>query len=424
MPAAPSDPAPEAGTDAAAAAGWGDLAETAEEDAPVFRTKLYGFIDYHAEKVAQTPDSVDENGDTVYVDNPWELDILNLNLMLQGAVYDRYRFFLNLAAPSSGSNIEDLSLLVRNAWVEAPLVSSLLVLRAGKLYRRFGLYNEILDATPTFIGIEAPELFDKDHLLLTRTTNLMLHGSLPFEAGVVNYAVTTGADERAEGAVPIGVDLQTELNFGLTLGTSFYHTGGDAVPSMAVGDGSPRGGVVNWMLNDRYAVFGGYAQLDLRGVILQAEYWRAVHDATRDPGAMALLGEAGSLNPAQLDRFFVGGDPAAGVRTDADYVIDTAYFRAGYEIPVGQLSSITPYLQVDYYANPETVNDKDLGGDNEAGLTDNGKFEKYTIGAVLRPVPQVALKIDGSGHRQDFNGKSEFYPEVRFSLSYLWELAQ
>jgi len=130
------------------------------------------------------------------------------------------------------------------------------------------------------------------------------------------------------------------------------------------------------------------------------------------------------LNPAQLDRFFVGGDPQAGMLTDADYAIDTAYFRGGYEIPIGNLASITPYVQFDWYENPETVNNKDLGGDNEAGLTDNGEFEKYTVGAVLRPVPPVALKIDGSGHRQDFNGKSEFYPEVRFSLSYLWELAQ
>jgi hypothetical protein len=41
----------------------------------------------------------------------------------------------------------------------------------------------------------------------------------------------------------------------------------------------------------------------------------------------------------------------------------------------------------------------------------------------MRPVSQVALKVDGSGHRQKFNGKSEFYPELRISLAYLWELA-
>jgi uncharacterized protein YhjY with autotransporter beta-barrel domain len=119
----------------------------------------------------------------------------------------------------------------------------------------------------------------------------------------------------------------------------------------------------------------------------------------------------------------VNGDPEQGVNTKAKYTIDTAYFRGGYEIAVGQLASVTPYVQVDYYSNPETINNKDLGGDNEAGLTDNGKFEKYTLGAVLRPVTQVAVKLDASGHRQKFNGKSEFYPEVRLSISYLWELA-
>lgn len=68
-----------------------------------------------------------------------------------------------------------------------------------------------------------------------------------------------------------------------------------------------------------------------------------------------MLGSSGSLNPAQLDRLFVGGDPSASVRTDADYAIDTAYIRAGYEIPVGQLASVTPYLQFDYYENPEPL---------------------------------------------------------------------
>lgn len=99
LPAAPPDtaagsegfspPPPVEGADAAAdagAAGWGDLASTSAEDAPVFRTKLYGFIDYHAGKVAKTPDSVDASGNTAFVENPWELDILNLNVMLQGSL--------------------------------------------------------------------------------------------------------------------------------------------------------------------------------------------------------------------------------------------------------------------------------------------------------------------------------------------------
>jgi hypothetical protein len=121
---------------------------------------------------------------------------------------------LNLAAPGSGSKVEDLSLLVRNAWVEAPLIDGSLILRAGKLYRRFGLSNEILDATPTFIGIEAPELFDEDHLLLTRTTNLMLHGSLGFDSGVVNYALTTGAARELKAARLLNASADVNANVG------------------------------------------------------------------------------------------------------------------------------------------------------------------------------------------------------------------
>jgi hypothetical protein len=102
--------------------------------------------------------------------------VLNLNVMVQGTVLERYRYFLNLAAPKAGEIGDDVLIGVRNAWVEAPLVGDALQVRLGKTYRRFGLYNEILDATPTFIGIEPPELFDADHLMLTRTTNLMLSG--------------------------------------------------------------------------------------------------------------------------------------------------------------------------------------------------------------------------------------------------------
>ena len=394
-----------------------------QEDAPIFRSKLYGFIDAHLEKVAKTPDSVDEGGDTVYAENPLELDLPNVHAMVQGSIYDTYRFFLNLAAPGSGSNIDDEGMVVRNAWVELPIVRQYLNLRAGKTYRRFGLYNEILDAVPTFIGIEPPEIFDKDHLLLTRTTTFMLHGTTELGSAVLNYSVTSGNDERDGKAIPLGADAYIELPFGLRLGSSFYTTGGNAVPSRAVGDGSPRGGVANWMTRDKYFIVGGYAQLKRAGWILQAEYWHAKHNALRDPDALALLAEDGSLNAAQRNRFWVDGDPTRGFNRRAKYAVNAFYFRGGYEIAVGALSSVTPYVQFDYYQNPETVNNKSLGGDNEAGLSDDGSFEKYTLGVVLRPVPQAALKIDGSGHRQDFNGKSEFYPEIRFSLSYLWELS-
>ena len=404
------------------AAGWGDLSDFAQaaEPAPVHEARLYGFIDAYWEAVANAPEGIDENGETQWGGGGHEFDIPNMVVMLQGSLHGKYRYFLNLTSPGSGSATSDEPVQVRNAWVEAPIYGGYLKVRAGKLYRRFGLYNEILDAVPTFIGIEPPELFDKDHLMLTRTTNLMLFGEATVGAGTLNYALTTGNDERTGGAIPLGADVHY-LTSVIKVGSSFYTTGGPAAPSRSVGEGSPRGGVANWMAEDRYVIYGGYVEATPGNLVVQAEYWQADHNATRDPEAVAQLAEGG-LNERQLNRFFQEGDPANGTRNpNVQYGVRTAYLRAGYQVPVGAKGSVTPYLQGDYYANPEIVESKDLGGDAEAGQSDDGSFLKYTVGTVIRPVPEIALKLDGSAHQLQYNGATVFYPEVRVSFSYLWQ---
>lgn len=403
------------------AEGWGDLSDAGVTDeTPLFQSRLYGFINAYVEKVGKTP-ARDANGDTIFETNPYEWDVLNFNVMLQGAIAGRYKYFFNLASDGAGSNVDDATVDLRNAWVEVPLIPQYLNIRAGKTYRRFGLYNEILDAVPTFIGIEPPELFDKDHLMLTRTTNFMIHGAWAGELMTLNYSLTTGNDERSSDSLPLGGDVNADFGGWLKIGTSFYFSGPKSVPSRAVGEGSPRGGVLNWMAEDKYNVLGGYIEARLAGLLVQTAFWNGHHDATRDPDQVLLLAN-GDLNQRQMDRFFVGGDPNAGVNVDAKYDVRTFYTRMGYEFTVGEKSNITPYAQFDYFSNPETIRDKDLGGDNEAGLADNGKFIKYTIGTVIRPIPQVALKLDLSAHQQEYNGETVIYPEGRCSLSYLWEL--
>lgn len=418
------DTTAEAPTDWGDAGDWGDAADWGAAEAPkVHEARLYGFIDAYGEYVAPAPDSVDGAGETVMDDGGYEFDVPNLHVMVQGTVHGKYRYFVNLAGPGSGSVTEDAPIQVRNAWVEAPLHGRYLILRAGKTYRRFGLYNEQLDAVPTFIGIEPPELFDGDHLMLTRTTNLMLHGSVAAGAmTAIHYSVATGNDERTGSAVPLGADLHLDAGGQLKVGTSFYTSGGAAGPSRAVGDGSPSGGVANWMVEDRYMVLGGYAQVSTGALTVQTEFWHAPHDAERDPDAVASLADAG-LNPRQLKRFFQDGDPARGVAdTSVQYAVQTAYLRAGYQFPLGGEASLTPYVQADWYSNPETVADKSVGGDAEAGLADDGRFLKYTAGFVARPVPEVAVKLDGSAHQLTFNDRQVLYPEVRVSFSYLWQL--
>ena len=393
--------------------------ESAEERP--FHTRVYGYIEAYWEKVADTPDSVDAAGNTVNVNNKHEFDVRNINVMMQTRLLERFRAFLNLAAPGASS------ISVRNAWVEVALLGDFLALRFGKLYRPFGLYNEILDATPTYLGIEPPELFDDDHLMLTRTTNLMLRGTWVHESHALSYAITTGNDERRGDTVPLGFDARyTYLSPGgrlsVLFGSSAYATLGNAAPSKGVGEGSPDGGVATWMEKDKFVVFGAFAQIDLSGFQLQAAYWQAEHDATRDPAQVIQLLDA-DLNPRQRRRFFggVGTPTEADVITAVEYSVVTFYSRLGYTFN-SSIGSFSPYFQYDFYENPEAIKSKTFGGDNEAGLSDDGRFHKVTIGVVYRPISAIALKVDGSTHIQDFNGETVSYPEIRTALSYYWQL--
>lgn len=451
---APSMEEGSASTDAEAVEG-----EVYEEDgaydylegANPFNVRLYGYIDGYFEQVAPSPAGVGPAGETIFESNPFEFNVLNFHVMSQGTIFNRFRFFFNLAAQGAGSVIADEPIALRNAWVETPTWGDYLNIRFGKTYRRFGLYNEILDATPTFIGIEPPELFDPDHLMLTRTTNLMIHGSVGYRDHIVKYALMTGNDESGGGPnwptsfdlgeydfvslvadgvrVPIGLDVRYEWADVLILGTSFYTSNGSARPSRTVGEGPPRGGVANWMANDHYVVGGAFAQLSLWGFLFQVEYWLAHHDARRDPHEVLKLLDA-DLNPRQREMFGLNGaEPDVDdVATNAIYQVHAFYIRTGYAFDVdfgGWLDSpwqFTPYAQVDYYRNPESVRQKSFGGDNEAGLADDGQFLKLTGGLVYRPIPAAALKIDTSTHVQMFNQGVTFYPEIRVSYAYYWEL--
>jgi hypothetical protein len=396
----------------------------------IFTGKLYGFIEARFEKSAKSPIGPGADGNPVYVENPHVFDVPALHVMIQALILDRFRVFVNLATQGAGEPSVDEASLVRNAWVELPFYESYFNLRIGKTYRRFGLYNEQLDAVPNFPGIEPPELFDSDHLMLTRTTNLMIHGSVPFAENSFSYALMTGNDERQGGQFPIGADLHFDIGTLLRLGSSFYTTNGFAAPTRDVGEGSPNGGVINWMETDRYYVYGGYGQLTFERFLLQAEFWQAQHDGRRDPAKTILL-DGAELIPQQRTRFFGGAamPSEADVVVPVKYRVQTFYARAAYEIPFGDATgdgfawSITPYAQFDYYKNPETIRIEDFGGDNEAGIADDGLALKLTVGGILRPISSVAFKIDLSDHIQKVGGEQTGYVELRLSFAYYWEIS-
>jgi hypothetical protein len=129
---------------------------------------LYGYINSNLQKTFGYPSL--SNGETVLNDDPLEwTPVRNFHIYGQGNLSRKVSFLFNLAHRNGLVEI-------RNAWGNF-LIKEHFQVRVGKMYRKFGLYNERLDQVPTFIGIEPPEMLDTDHLFLERTTNLMVHGN-------------------------------------------------------------------------------------------------------------------------------------------------------------------------------------------------------------------------------------------------------
>lgn len=376
-------------------------------------TSFYGYLDgYFESSEDQT------SADGVVDENSFDFRVPNLSLVINSNINNDFRAFVNL----TGQGAETVS--VRNAWVEKTFAGDIIKIRLGKLYRPFGLYNEILDAVPTYIGIEPPELFDKDHLMLTRTTNFMLFGQTNLGVGSLRYSLTTGNDERESSQAPFGVDLQYNIGANWKFGYSYYDTNGKAKPA------DEEGGVLPWMAEDQYTVMGPYFQYKDSKWTLQAATYQADHKGFRDQSkATTICRKATSINNRVDQRFnCVGGSAANGSgvgssagNLDTEFKIDTWYLRVGYNFDLNNGGQITPYAQYDYYKNPEMIYDKSLGGDKEAGATDDGDFAKWTVGTVYRPNYTVAFKLDYSQHIQSVVNESKDYGEFRFSYSYFWK---
>jgi hypothetical protein len=380
--------------------------------------EVFGYFSTRVEKSWNVPALI---GDTIETDSPPKaFGHPFFAVMLRHEPADRVQVFVNLNGSTSGA------VSVRNAWGEYRFSRAFSV-RMGRIYRKFGLYNEVLDAVPSYYGIEPPETFDGDHLIISRTTTLMALGEVAVPRGRVEWSVATdnGEGSQLTGAVPVQGDLRVHLaNSMLTLGASGYTSGGEVNSDVTVGSGSPKSGVLPWVAADSFKIWNAYAQATPKRFTLQAEVARASHRTRRDPEQVLEVVANAGINPAQRARFLVnpsGPEVPANVRVNGDYSVTTWYGRAGYLIDT-RFATLGPYIQLDRYRNPETIANKLYGGDDEAGQSDDGIFVKFTTGIVIRPTPAVAAKLDGSVHRYRLNGRSVNYAELRFDVSFMFGL--
>lgn len=387
--------------------------------------KLYGYINTNAEQQFNFP-YVGPDGATVKEDDPFAwVPVKAFHLYGSAYLSENIDVLFNLA-------YNDEVIEVRNAWGNFKIRRSLQV-RVGKMYRRFGLYNERLDQIPTFTGIEPPEIFDIDHLFVTRTTNLMVHGNWNMGGSNFQYSLTTENAEggAAKGVVPLGWDLRAKSDINSwVLGTSGFKSSlnsSNTTSTVSFGDGSPKGGVLPWMDGDNFFLTGLFGEKQIGRLNIQAEYWLARHDAMRNADhVLTMVTEAG-INTQQRSRFLGSnaGKPddqltTADVVVPVKYNVKTYYIRLAYNLD-SNVGQFVPYLFLDWMSHPEVINNKTYGGDREAGLADDGIFTKTSAGVVYRPVPAVAIKLDGSIHSQKFNGETVQYPEIRLDFSWAFK---
>ncbi len=392
---------------------WIDLDKQEEN-----KLSFYGFLNLNMERVFNEP-GLDENGNTIYESSAFEISTPGFHIYGGSKISEKFTIFFNL-----GEKDGKVSLV--NAWGNWK-ISELFQIRAGRQYLRFGLFNERLDQLPTYTGIEAPELFDSDHLIVPRGTLLSIHGEkkLPKRATLKYYLSTTNGESGPEiGVMPLGWDIRYKKSW-IMFGLSGYMSNIQATKSASsveLGDGSPNGGILPWMASDKYSTFGGFLETRKGGLSVKLAYFNSNHNAVRDAPSVVALAERGLLNQAQIDRMFIEPNSITedNVNANGNYSVNTWYARFGYDFST-KAGMFTPYFFLDYYENPETIGSKTFGGDNEAGVSDNGRFYKPSLGIVYKPDEKVAVKLDASSHYYKFNGKNESYPEVRLDISYMFK---
>lgn len=336
-------------------------------------------------------------------DTRWPLDhaLPALNLELGAALHRRVHWRFEFEADGARE------VRLRQAWIDAAISGEALRVRVGPTLRRFGLHNDGLSRRAARAEVADPEPWDPDHPLLTRTTDLTVHG----QVDGVGYAVTTGRDERDDVQIPLGIDLRWG-NDAVTVGGAFYTTGGHARATEG-------GAVARWMRHDAYQVVGLYGALELGALNLDAAWFQASHEAERDPNAV--LAFVDGLTRRRRVRYLRDPDRIEldQVRTEVDYQVQSIRLAARYRLETGA-GAVVPHGRLDVHVDGERLPPK-RGGDDESGLADDGRFFVPTAGVAWWPLAGLAIKAEGALYFIEHEGEDRAFPELRAAVAWDWE---
>lgn len=375
---------------------------------------LFGYTSFLHQKINNQPE-LDSLGKTINLNSHSDWDISKFNLILQQSFDKNFSFYLNLTNNFEVNNVFGLYSL--NRYYNFKL---------GKIYRKFGHFNHIREASPFNYGIEIPESFQSNHLILDINTVFEFSGKAKLFSNNLSYTANFSFIDNINNgfSFPFGFDLRYQKSNAYTFGTSFYYSGSEAISDIGFNEGISKNGVLPWMTNDEFTVLDIFLEYKYQNFTLVGEWINSNHNSLRNGEnvfEMSVNKNDGRflINEKQIDRLKINkskGFEPSNIRQVVDYSIENYYVILTYNW-VSKIGLVSPFIKAEKYSNPELIENINYGGDNEVGRTDDGKISKYVLGLSFYPINEIALKlaagIDSYNYNDDlhnvYNYKLEFF---------------
>ncbi|MDP1677606.1 MAG: hypothetical protein Q8L88_12170 [Bacteroidota bacterium] len=139
--------------------------------------------------------------------------------LLPSSEFGRFKVFANIEFSNGFSTEHETgNFQLFEAWTQYTF-SDALKLRGGIITTPFGVFNQTRDASPTFLGVIPPSVFDEGFEevdFMPQFSNFLLFGTTSFGSVQIEYAAFAGNGKGVEGETSI--DINNEKDYGARFG--------------------------------------------------------------------------------------------------------------------------------------------------------------------------------------------------------------